>query len=955
MNSFDLLDQQIKNVLEKLNFRKPTEIQQIAIPLILEGHNVIIISPTGTGKTEAALLPVLSMLLRLKKSSHVNGILVLYITPLRALNRDLLHRISQLCDPLGIKIYVRHGDTSRKERTQQIRDPPDILITTPETLQAILPGLYFRYFLRNVRWVIIDEIHELAEDKRGSQLSLALERLQLLTSHDFQRIGLSATIGNPEEIGKFLVGVSRPFKVAVSSTGRRYHIVVDAPQPSSEDSEIAEHLYVSPEAVARIRRIIELMRSSTSCITFVNTREMAEILTSRIKALEGKFEVGIHHSSLDKEVRVDAEHQFKDKKIKMLVSTSSLEMGIDIGHVDLVIQYMSPRQVTRLIQRVGRSLHKEGMPARGVIITAIENLDDILEAAVIAKLAIMGKIEPIKIPEKPLDVLAHQIVGFLLDFKSMDLQNLYNAIIKAYPYRNLSKEEFLSVMRFLEGLGLVKIRGSQVQRTRRTWQYYYENLSMIPDTRKYDVIDTTSGRKIGTLDEEFVAEHGIPGRSIIMRGSSWKIEDISENCVYVCPIKDISAAVPSWIGEEIPVPFDVAVRVGALRRLLADAKNPMDAKKLLRSLMLSEKTADLVIEKINNIRKAELPIPSEKLIVIECPTNYGDENAYVIVIHSCFGSLVNEALGRILAALLSVRYNTSIMLSTDPYRVVLKSTRKINPHHVAEMLQELKPDHVPHLIKISVKNSGMLIWRLLHVARRFGAISRNAEITPGVYEKLPEIYSGTPVYEEALREVTSQKLDVTNLCKILHFLRDGKIGIEVITPQEPSFFAKLALEPLFLRDYVSTGKPIAEIIEYVKKRLLNERLKVLCINCLKWEIETSVSAIPENMKCPVCGSVLLAMTSVYDDETRRVLMKVKRGEELSDKELKTFRSAQLSASLFAEYGKRAAIVMAGRGIGPKTAAHILSMCHNCDIDELIKEVINAERTFLRTRRFWSND
>ena len=290
--------------------------------------------------------------------------------------------------------------------------PQDMLITTPETLQAIFPGKNMRRHLAAIRWVIIDEVHEFAEDKRGSQLSLALERLRMITERDFQVIGLSATIGSPEKVASFLAGAGRPVEIVKVSVAHLMEFQIIYPTPSQEDEALAAKLFTNPEVAARLKVMRKIIEDHQSVLLFTNTRSVAEILASRFKVWDVDFPVSIHHGSLAKPARIAAETGLKEGELKGLVCTSSLELGIDIGKIDVCIQYMSPRQVSRLVQRVDRSGHGIGRVAKGIIITM--DSDDALEAMVIARRAYLEDLEPVGIPEKPLDVLTHEIVGLFL-------------------------------------------------------------------------------------------------------------------------------------------------------------------------------------------------------------------------------------------------------------------------------------------------------------------------------------------------------------------------------------------------------------------------------------------------------------------------------------------------------------------------------------------------------------
>jgi len=393
-DAFSLLARPVLEAVRERGFTEPTEPQAQAIPKIIDGMNVLLISPTASGKTEAAVLPVLSRFITSKTDEP--GIAILYISPLRALNRDMLQRLEWWCHRIDVKVAVRHGDTDTKERGMQSRNPPDMLILTPETLQAIMPGRIMRTNLRKVSYVIVDEVHELAEDKRGSQLSLALERLRWITGRDFQIIGLSATIGTPERVAEFLAGTNRPVSIVRVPVGRKMNVRVQLPQFDAESSKLAARLFTHPDVAARLKLMRGLIEQHRSVILFTNTRAVAEVLASRFKVWDMDFPISIHHGSLAKPSRVSAEQGLKSGELRGLVATSSLELGIDVGRIDFVIQYMSPRQVTRLIQRVGRSGHSIGRVAEGVIIAM--DSDDALEALVIARRAMQEELEPVEVP-----------------------------------------------------------------------------------------------------------------------------------------------------------------------------------------------------------------------------------------------------------------------------------------------------------------------------------------------------------------------------------------------------------------------------------------------------------------------------------------------------------------------------------------------------------------------------
>ena len=687
---FSLLSRPVRKIVESRGFPNPTDPQIQAIPLILNGKNVLLIAPTGTGKTEAAFLPVFSQLIELSRTTP--GIKVLYITPLRALNRDILDRLKWWCEKLDIKISVRHGDTSSKERLYQSRSPPDMLITTPETLQAILPGRNMRRHLQGIRWVIVDEVHELADSKRGSQLSLALERLRLLTENEFQVIGLSATIGSPDQVAHFLVGTSRDVEIIRVPVARFMELEIIYPTPTEEDTILASTLYTHPEVATRLRIIRKLIAEHKAVLLFTNTRSIAEILASRFKVWDTNFPISIHHGSLAKPARIIAETGIKEGELKGLVCTSSLELGIDVGHIDLCIQYMSPRQVTRLLQRVGRSGHAIGRIAKGVIITM--DSDDALEALIIARRAFEENLEPVTIPPKPFDALVHQIVGLFTFARKWDFNQLLSLINKAFPYKECTKEDLIKVLQYMHDryprLAWVSFEDEVALKPRSNknlYTYYYETLSMIPDQKSYLVVNEADESPIGILDESFVAEYGDPGVKFIVRGSPWKITNVYGDKIFVKSVDDPQGAIPSWIGEEIPVPFEVAQEVGKLRGIVEKGiieHGEVDklTSQLLQQYPANAHTIEKSISEIVIQSTRGIKVPTDKRITFED----SDEG---VIVNACFGSLVNRTLALLIGHVLSEKVGYAIGVRGDPYRFIIQSGQVVNSNDVIAVLHDL--------------------------------------------------------------------------------------------------------------------------------------------------------------------------------------------------------------------------------------------------------------------------
>ncbi|MGQ9641998.1 MAG: DEAD/DEAH box helicase [Candidatus Bathycorpusculaceae bacterium] len=952
-NAFELLVKPVRRLVEQRGFTKPTEPQEKTIPKILEGKNVLLISPTATGKTEAAFLPVLSMLLQ---EPQVPGIKVLYITPLRALNRDMLERLEWWCNNLDVKLAVRHGDTETKERTRQARSPPDILITTPETLQAILSGWIMRQHLQSVKWVIIDEVHEMADSKRGSQLSLALERLRAMIGRNFQVIGLSATIGSPEKVAQFLVGNGRNVEIVRVPVARMMQLKIVFPQPEDDDFRLAGQLYTHPEVAARLRIIRDYISRHKSVLLFTNTRAISEVLASRFKVWDIDFPVSIHHGSLAKPSRIAAERGLKNGELKGLVCTSSLELGIDVGRIDLVIQYMSPRQVTRLIQRVGRSGHRIGLIAEGIIVTM--DSDDTLEALAIARRALKEDLEPVEIPPKPYDALAHQIAGLLLKNRRLEFEEILTIFRNAYPYYDLKIEDVEKILRYMHQrfprLAWVSFEDKVILKPRRTkalFEYYFDNLSMIPEEKQFLVVDGSTDSAIGVLDEAFMAEYGKPGIKFIIRGSPWRILHISEEKVHVKPDKDPTGAIPSWIGEEIPVPFEIAQEVGAIRGFVEEQMKkgtspeeiaaklceqyPSDKETILRALTET-------IEQVN----AGIPVPTDNRILVE------DWEEFV-VIHANFGSLTNRALAQFLGQLLSEKIGYGVVVQHDPYRIFVQTMGAVNANQIVELFEEMQAisdETVRGTLTRATVKTGLFKRRMIHVARRFGALQKWADFSNVSLQRLIKSFEDTPIYEEALKEVFTKDLDLEKLVYVLGKIREGEIEVQRIeTGGNATPVARVGIERVSMKtDLIPPERMRAVLVESTRARLLNETCNFVCTNCWDYIEMMYVKDLPEEPKCPKCGSKAIGLLKVEEEKVLPLIEK--KGEKLTKSEEKLRKQARQTAQLIARYGKSAAVALCARKVQPSDIVNVLEEEHKLS-DKFYELVIEAERKAL-SKRFW---
>jgi len=926
---FNLFSERLQKLIKDKGFIEPTLPQKLGIPEIISGKNVLIIAPTGIGKTESVMLPIFD---KIQKEGS-KPISLLYITPLRSLNRDLLDRLCWWADKLDLDIDVRHGDTTQKERAAQREMPPHILITTPETLGAILPGKIMKEHLKNIKYVVIDEIHELVESKRGIQLSLLLERL-VNVAGNFQRIGLSATVGSPEIVADF---IGNDVKIIRAESEKKYDIRVEFPKPGIKDKTIADDLFIGAETTARLRKLYELITSHKSVLAFTNTRETAEVLSSRLRQLDKELKQDVHHGSLSKERRIKSEQGFKAQELKSLIATSSLELGIDIGSIDLVVQYLSPRRVAKLVQRVGRAGHSVGQTSKGIILSGDE---DLFEASVIARHATEKKLEQIKIHSNAMDVLANQVIGLCMDEYEMDEDKIYETIKRAHPYREIKKQELIDLLNFLESLQLVWIDRKEkmyVKRRKRSFTYYFENLSMIPDTVQYRIVSVIENEPIGNLDEEFISEHGQPGNKFVCSGRAWRIIQIIGNRVMVEPIEDIESAIPAWEGELIPVPFEIAQHVGKMRKYIADNLDDKNmAEKLKDMYNIDTNSANEMINLIDEQKKTNI-IPDDNNFLIETYKDF-------IIIHSCCGSLVNDTIGKYLAAALSEETGVSVNMKIDPYRIMLQTVAK--PEIVKKILMK-KPD-LEFVLTQSLERSSLFKHRFIQVAKRFGIVAKKVQFDKININKVVSSYSKTPVYNETMNEIFLEKMDIENAETILEKIRDEKIKLKLESGL--SALGKMGLVQQF-SEVMKPRMPEKEIFNAFSRRLLSTRVRLLCVNCGEYSLIKSVRSMEDEPECPKCNSRLIAILRKRQVNAINIVKKRIKKKELTKEELKEFQSIRRSADLTIIYGKKAALVMAGHGIGPQTAARILSALHPTR-EKLLRDIFAAEKEFIRTKPYW---
>jgi ATP-dependent Lhr-like helicase len=903
---FDKLDPKILEILNEEGIKDPTQPQKEVFETIAKGANVLLIVPTGTGKTEAAILPILDKLIHNKFAP----ISCIYITPLRALNRDLNERFEVYSRKLGINIAVRHGDTSQAERKKQSNNPPQLLITTPETLQILFTAPKIRNALKNVKYVIIDEVHELMQDERGAQLAIALERLTAI-SGEFQRIGLSATVGNKEELAKCIAG-DREIEVKEVAIPKSTDMVLYSNRDKhAKESEI---MGCDIDYGSILIEILELVKQHNVSLIFVNTRTTAEDIAMRYAQLESDIPISVHHGSLSQEVRTVNEEKLKAGELKALICTSSLELGIDVGKVDFVVQYNSPREVYRLIQRVGRSGHTLKGISKGMIIS--ENPIELEEGMSIIHLAKKGFIENLTIRKNPIVVLANQIVSNAYSEKRVSIKEYYNTIHKTYFFKDLSFEKYLDLLEFLNTLHLVWMDDANFGTTRKALNYFYQNISLIPDEKSYVVIDISSNRFMGILDERFVASELEIGKTFVMKGMTWRVVDIKESKILVEAIKEISIP-PLWVGEEIPVPFEVAMTVAELR----------DSGKVLN--FVSE-PARAKIEEWWGI----VPAKNNRITI--------EKKGNTIVIEDYFGTRVNLTLAELISSLLAQKIGESVNISYSPYHISFETDSDIEEDELLNIIQSLNLEYIEILLKKSIVNSRFFKLAFYYVAKKFGIIAKNSDFRAIRLEKLMDIYKDTLLFEETVNKVFADYLDLKNTLKILKMINDNALKIEIVK------FSKAA--ELVMGRYSENFAPIRltkAIIEKVRERLYNEQVTMYCMTCHR-SYTTKVKDI-ERIMCPYCSSVKVTMFQKYELDKRALFKK----EDLDrDEESEIKRYIEIS-QLLRVYKRAGAMTMVAHGVGLETARRILKTYSDNELT-LIKHILEAEIQYAKNRRFWAN-
>ena len=899
--SVNLLHPDVREMLEKLGIARLTEAQEKLIPHVLDGENALLLSPTGTGKTEAAMLPLFSRILWEKPRQ----ISTLFVTPLRALNRDMVSRLVRYGNLLGLRVQVRHSDISPAERRKIVVEPADILVTTPESLQILMNGKRLREVISSIKYVIVDELHETAQNERGSQFAIGLSRLREICG-DFQLIGLSATVGNPEELSQYLSPVKNA--VIVSATPKKI-MDINILIPEKAPPDASEKMGCEDDYAGAILYIWKLINDHEGTLVFVNTRSVAEDIAFRLKMYFGEIPVQVHHGSLSREARETAESEFKKGNLRALICTSSLELGIDIGSADLVIQFNSPRQINKLIQRVGRSGHWIEKTSIGEVVCS--DIIELEEASAIVSYVLEGHLENIAIRKNSLATVVNQIISEINIKGKIEADAFYSIVKNTYPFRTLEKEDFVQTVEFLASTGKIWFENNEIRRRRGILNYYLENISMIPSEKNYKVIDIINKKFIGTLDERYVIDEIEPGSYFVIKGSTWRTIRLDSEKIFVEPFATAAIA-PKWSGEDIPVLMDVTTKVSDNRKasLIPEFVSPGSRGRMREWYGADNATMDKV--------------------VIE---TRGGEN----IIQILLGTKGNFALAEILSLIVTSITGESVEMDYSPYHIYIRSSRKILPNEMERIIRGIDPEKIEEYVKSSARRSRFFSGVFLYEAKKFGVISKDADLNRLRFEKIVDAYRESPLFTDSIRKLMFDYMDMDTLKDYLLRISanqvrfDGRINIS-------------AGSVVFLRHYserVAPLKPTKTILDTVKKRLMNEEVTLYCTSC--GNVRTQKIRDITRIKCPECGSSLVASLSPFEREMLE--------DQKNYDPAKTRKRVSKNAHLIRERGMQAIIVLAARGIGPETASRLLEVSYSSD-DDMIRSILTAEIEFAKNKRFW---
>jgi ATP-dependent Lhr-like helicase len=814
-------------------FDAPTPPQERGWPAIATGAHVLIQAPTGSGKTLTAFLYALDRL----NEAPGQGLRVLYVSPLKALNYDIERNLR---GPLAglesqVRVAVRTGDTPAKERRELLKEPPDILITTPESLFLMLTS-QARETLRSVDTLILDEVHAVAGTKRGAHMAISVERLAAIAEQEVQRIGLSATQRPIEEIGRFVSG-GRP--ITIVDAGTRKELDLEVVVPVEDMRELGSTASLSQPVMSDgvemdpgtehgaqsiwpsiYPEVLRLVRAHRSTIVFVNNRRLAERLALRLNELASEHEEGppveiarAHHGSLAREQRVLVEEDLKAGRIPCLVATSSLELGIDMGAVDLVIQVESPKSVARGLQRIGRAGHELGATSKGRIFPKFRA--DLLESAVVARAMRQGEIEETKIPRNPLDVLAQQVVAIAAD-EEIRVDDLHQLVTRAHPFKDLSRQQLENVLDMLAGRypsdEFAELRprivwdrtGGTIRARDGARRLAVTNAGTIPDRGLFGVFLVDGGGRVGELDEEMVYE-ARAGQTFLLGASTWRIEEITRDRVLVSPAPGLPGAVPFWKGEGVGRPYELGQKIGAASRELSALKEEKAVARLHAEFHLEERAARNLLTFLREQQDATGAVPSDRTIVVE---RFRDEiGDWRVCILTPFGGRVHAPWAMAIAARLREAHGIEAQSIWSDDGIALHFPESDVPPPTEDLM--IDPGEVEDLVVAEVGDTALFGARFRENAGRALLIPRRrpGERTPLWQQRLKaqsllqvaRKYGSFPVILETYRECLQDVFDLPALRGLLQGVKTRELDlVEVETASASPYSASL------LFDYIAT-------------------------------------------------------------------------------------------------------------------------------------------------------
>jgi len=839
MSALDLFSPATRAWFEA-TFPAPTEVQEQGWARVVAGTNTLMCAPTGSGKTLAAFLWAIDRLAAEPVPRDAARCRVLYVSPLRALTVDVERNLraplrgialtaAQTCGHVPeLTTSVRTGDTPSGARRDMERHPPDILVTTPESLFLLLTSAA-RRILEPVRWVIVDEIHSLAPNKRGAHLALSLERLCALTSGEPQRIGLSATQRPLEETARFLGGSGRSVEIVDAGGRKPLELRVEVP---IEDMANLEGEPLSGDGGGPRRsiwpaiqpRILELIREHRSTIVFVNSRRLAERLAAQLNELAGEELVRAHHGSIAREHRVAVEDALKEGRLPALVATSSLELGIDMGAVDLVIQVESPRSVASGMQRIGRAGHRIDEPSRGVVLPKYRG--DLLECATVVERMLRGEIETTRVPRNPLDVLAQQIVAACA-MKEWRVDDLRTLVRRAYPFADLGERAFEATLEMLAGAypadefaelrprivwdkvdGIIRARAG-AQRLAVT------SGGTIPDRGLYPVVLFEEGKRVGELDEEMVYETRA-GEVFVLGATSWRVADITPTRVEVTPAPGEPGKVAWWHGDAVGRPIEVGEAMGRTIRELAALDDEAAVVRLGERARFDERAARNLVAYLRDQAAATGVVPDDRTVVVErFRDQLGDWRVCVL---SCWGARVHTPWALAASARLSQRLGVDVQSIHSDDGFALRLPDVDVPPSFDDLL--LDPDEVEERVTATLAGSALFAARFRENAARALLLPRRrpGERTPLWKQRqrshdllqVASKHPGFPILVETYRECLSDVFDMHTLTELMAGLRSRRIRLAVADTERASPFASSLIFDYVAQFMYEGDAPVAE-------------------------------------------------------------------------------------------------------------------------------------------------